>query len=75
MSSQYIGIKGPDQSGRFTAMLLPSTPSPTPDQNVRTITHWEDLEELKAEWGVEEVRGDDLVELAYSHRKQGGADS
>jgi hypothetical protein len=48
----YIDVYGPNRHGEFVATL--------PDAHTQLITHWEDLEEIKARTGVTAAQGDVL---------------
>ena len=56
----YIEVGPPGPSGDITAMLLES---PITERTVRTVKVWSDIEHLKSEWGVDEVRGEGLDHL------------
>lgn len=63
MSDEYIALAGRDQYGKFSAMLITPRPAPEIPTRVRRIEHTEELEALKQEWGVNEVRGDALLKI------------
>jgi hypothetical protein len=54
-----IEVAGPNESGGFVATL--------PSGETRPLRYWQDLEDLKGEWGIVESRGD-LVELSRRSR-------
>jgi hypothetical protein len=56
----YIAVGPPGPDGVITAMLVESTIS---QRTVRTVRDWSDIEELKTEWSVDEVRGEGLRHL------------
>lgn len=63
MSDEYIALGGPDQYGKFAAMLITSRPAPEIPQRVSKIRYVDELESLKQQWGVNEVRGDGLLTI------------
>jgi hypothetical protein len=63
MPDEYIALGGPDQYGKFSAMLITPIPAPQIPQRVSKIRYLDELESLKQEWGVDEVRGDGLLKI------------
>ena len=63
--TRYIGIKKPNATGIFEAWLFlpPGVPSKQPPRNIRRIRSRSELDDLKREWQVDEVRGDGLIWL------------
>jgi hypothetical protein len=66
MSDEYIALGGPDQYGKFAAMLITSRPAPEVPQRVSKIRYVDELESLKSDG--ESTR---FVVTAYSQSNRG----
>jgi hypothetical protein len=56
----YIALGPVDEHGKVTAMLINENAG---SRSVRKIQYEDELKELKREWGVDEVRGEGLLQL------------
>jgi len=65
MSDSYIALRRGDVPGDFEAVLVPAGVSPRDlvEHTSRTIHTRRELDELRAEWAVDDVRGEDPAVL------------
>jgi hypothetical protein len=65
MSDSYIALRRGIVPGEFEAVLVPGGVSPRDqvEHTVRTIKTRAELDELRADWSVDDVRGEDPAAL------------
>ena len=65
-SDSYIALRRGALPGEFEAVLVPAGLSPRDDVEhaTRTIRSRGELDELRAEWAVDDIRGEDPATLS-----------